>query len=56
MPLKQYRYVNTWKEFADNVLKTPEISHRLESKAIEEIRNRAAIMVPKLGWVGKKLQ
>ncbi|KAI1487269.1 hypothetical protein F5X96DRAFT_650927 [Biscogniauxia mediterranea] len=38
-------YVSTWKEFAHNVLKTPEISDELERKGIEEARNGAAIIV-----------
>ncbi|KAI1126287.1 hypothetical protein F5Y10DRAFT_293938 [Nemania abortiva] len=48
-------YVSTWKEFADNVLKTPEVSHELERKGMEEARNGASIMVPKLVWVAQKV-
>ncbi|RYP41314.1 hypothetical protein DL769_011580 [Monosporascus sp. CRB-8-3] len=48
-------YVSTWKEFADNVLKTPEVSKELERRGMEETRNGAAIMVPKLVWVAKKI-
>ncbi|KAI0167433.1 hypothetical protein BJ166DRAFT_610195 [Pestalotiopsis sp. NC0098] len=48
-------YVSTWKEFADNILKTPEVSSELERKGLEESRRGAAIMVPKLVWVAKKL-
>jgi hypothetical protein len=47
--------VSTWKEFAEKALKTPEESSRLEQKAMEETRRGAAIMVPKLVWVAKKL-
>ncbi|KAJ4386442.1 hypothetical protein N0V93_009338 [Gnomoniopsis smithogilvyi] len=47
-------YVNTWKEYVDNVIKQPEISRELEEKAMAEIREGAAIMVPKLVWVAKK--
>ncbi|KAI9148861.1 N-methyltransferase tcpN [Paramyrothecium foliicola] len=49
-------YVSTWKEFADNVLKTPEVSNELERRAMIETRNGAAIMVPKLIWVAKKAE
>ncbi|KAI0007837.1 hypothetical protein F4779DRAFT_628892 [Xylariaceae sp. FL0662B] len=48
-------YVSTWKEFADNILKTPEVSHELERKGMDETRNGAAIMVPKLVWVARKV-
>lgn len=48
-------YVSTWKEFAQNVLNTPEASYILESKAMEETRNGAAIMVPKLVWITRKV-
>ncbi|KAK8078439.1 hypothetical protein PG996_004609 [Apiospora saccharicola] len=48
-------YVSTWKEFAENVLKTPEISGELERNAMAEARNGAAIMVPKLVWVARKI-
>jgi hypothetical protein len=48
-------YVSTWKEFADNVLKNPEVSHELERKGMSEAREGAAIMVPKLVWISKKL-
>ncbi|KAI1370592.1 hypothetical protein F4677DRAFT_465078 [Hypoxylon crocopeplum] len=48
-------YVSTWKEFADNVLKTPEVSRELERQGMEETRNGAAIMVPKLVWVARKV-
>ncbi|KAH9908174.1 hypothetical protein F4778DRAFT_798173 [Xylariomycetidae sp. FL2044] len=48
-------YVSTWKEFATNVLRTPEVSDELERKAMEETRKGASIMVPKLVWVTKKL-
>ncbi|KAI0387253.1 hypothetical protein F5Y04DRAFT_286477 [Hypomontagnella monticulosa] len=48
-------YVSTWKEFADNALKTPEVSNELERKAMDEARNGAAIHVPKLVWVGRKV-
>ncbi|KAI1428109.1 hypothetical protein F5Y12DRAFT_711425 [Xylaria sp. FL1777] len=48
-------YVSTWKEFAESVLKTPEVSRPLELKAMQEARNGAAIMVPKLVWVAQKL-
>ncbi|KAI1099133.1 hypothetical protein F4804DRAFT_93715 [Jackrogersella minutella] len=47
-------YISTWKEFAESVLKTPELSRELEQKAMEEVRNGAAIMVPKLVWIGKR--
>ncbi|KZZ92046.1 hypothetical protein AAL_06256 [Moelleriella libera RCEF 2490] len=47
-------YVSTWKEFAENVLKTPAESRELESKAMADTRNGAAIMVPKLVWVATK--
>ncbi|KAK2616819.1 hypothetical protein QQS21_000196 [Conoideocrella luteorostrata] len=48
-------YVSTWKEFADNILKTPELSSELETKAMVDTRNGAAIMVPKLVWVTTKI-
>ncbi|KAK8025417.1 hypothetical protein PG990_003240 [Apiospora arundinis] len=48
-------YVSTWKEFAKNVLKTPEVSGELERNAMVEARNGAAIMVPKLVWVARKM-
>ncbi|KAI0421652.1 hypothetical protein F5X98DRAFT_361155 [Xylaria grammica] len=48
-------YVSTWKEYAESVLKTPEVSHELELKAMEEVRNGAATMVPKLVWVAQKV-
>ncbi|KAI1204851.1 uncharacterized protein F4807DRAFT_445257 [Annulohypoxylon truncatum] len=47
-------YVSTWKEFANNVLKTPRMSEDLERKGMEEARNGAAIMTPKLVWVTRK--
>ncbi|KAJ5094156.1 hypothetical protein N7456_010017 [Penicillium angulare] len=47
-------YVSTWKEFADNALKTPEESGKLERNAMMETLNGASIMVPKLVWVTKK--
>lgn len=53
--LTRRSYVSTWKEFADNILKTPEVSSELERKGLEESRRGAAIMVPKLVWVAKKL-
>ncbi|KAH8754188.1 hypothetical protein F5883DRAFT_431851, partial [Diaporthe sp. PMI_573] len=48
-------YVNTWKEFADKILKTPESSQALEQRGMGEAREGAAIMVPKLVWVAQKL-
>ncbi|KAK8028750.1 hypothetical protein PG991_005806 [Apiospora marii] len=48
-------YVSTWKEFAENVLKTPEISGELKRNAMAEARNGAAIMVPKLVWVARNI-
>ncbi|KAH8164582.1 hypothetical protein CIB48_g3668 [Xylaria polymorpha] len=48
-------YVSAWKEFAKSVLKTPEASHELETKAMEEVRNGAALMVPNLVWVTRKV-
>ncbi|KAK3305629.1 uncharacterized protein B0T15DRAFT_397103 [Chaetomium strumarium] len=48
-------YVSTWKEFAEKALQTPDESSRLEQKAVDEVRRGAAIMVPKLVWVAKKL-
>ncbi|KAI8944590.1 hypothetical protein F4801DRAFT_599518 [Xylaria longipes] len=48
-------YVSTWKEFAESVLKTPEVSHELELKGMQEVRNGAAIMVPKLVWIAQKV-
>ncbi|KAI1092954.1 hypothetical protein F5B19DRAFT_452407 [Rostrohypoxylon terebratum] len=48
-------YVSTWKEFANNVLKTPEASNELELKGMDEARNGAAIMTPKLVWVARKV-
>ncbi|KAM0815688.1 putative Methyltransferase domain-containing protein [Seiridium cardinale] len=48
-------YMTTWKEFADNVLKTPETSNELEQRAMTEARLGAAIMIPKLVWVARKL-
>ncbi|KAI1157675.1 hypothetical protein F5B18DRAFT_150179 [Nemania serpens] len=48
-------YVSTWKEFAESVLKTPEVSHELELKAMQEVRDGAAIMVPKLVWISQKI-
>ncbi|RYP55409.1 hypothetical protein DL769_010195 [Monosporascus sp. CRB-8-3] len=47
-------YVSTWKEFAGNVLKTPEVSRELERKGMDEARNGAAILTPKLVWVARK--
>ncbi|KAJ8108897.1 hypothetical protein ONZ43_g6286 [Nemania bipapillata] len=47
-------YVSTWKEFAKNVLKTPEQSNELEIEAMAEVREGASIMTPKLVWVAKK--
>ncbi|KAJ5287689.1 hypothetical protein N7478_003375 [Penicillium angulare] len=48
-------YVSTWKEFADNALKNPEESGKLERNAMMETLNGASIMVPKLVWVTKKM-
>ncbi|KAJ5720084.1 hypothetical protein N7493_006962 [Penicillium malachiteum] len=48
-------YMSTWKEFADNALKTPEASRKLERNAMVETMNGASIMVPKLVWVTKKI-
>ncbi|KAI1189307.1 hypothetical protein F5B17DRAFT_450215 [Nemania serpens] len=48
-------YVSTWKEFAESVLKTPEVSRELELKGMQEARNGAAIMVPKLVWIAQKM-
>ena len=48
------RYVSTWKEFAENVLRTPEVSQELERKAMDETRSGAAIWVPKMVWVARK--
>ncbi|KAK4110947.1 hypothetical protein N656DRAFT_838135 [Canariomyces notabilis] len=48
-------YMATWKEFALKALKTPEESGRLERRAMEESVNGAAIMIPKLVWVARKL-
>ncbi|KAI0528428.1 hypothetical protein GGR58DRAFT_320518 [Xylaria digitata] len=48
-------YISTWKEFAESVLRTPEVSRELELKSMEEVRNGAAIMVPKLVWVTRKV-
>ncbi|KAJ5622635.1 hypothetical protein N7528_005867 [Penicillium herquei] len=48
-------YMSTWKEFADNALKTPEASRKLERNAMVETVNGASIMVPKLVWITKKL-
>ncbi|KAI3008907.1 hypothetical protein CBS147346_2342 [Aspergillus niger] len=48
-------YVSTWKEFAENALKTPEASKKLEHNAMMETLNGASIMVPKLVWVTKKI-
>ncbi|KAI0191588.1 hypothetical protein F4808DRAFT_443915 [Astrocystis sublimbata] len=53
--LWSHLYVSTWKEFAEKVLKTPEASRELESKAMQETMNGAAIMVPKLVWVARKM-
>jgi hypothetical protein len=39
---------------AKTVLKTPEQSNELETKAMAEAREGAAIMTPKLVWVAKK--
>ncbi|KAI1368600.1 hypothetical protein F5Y08DRAFT_247748 [Xylaria arbuscula] len=47
-------YVSTWKEFAKNVLKAPEQSEELETKGMNEARQGASIMTPKLVWVAKK--
>lgn len=47
--------MSTWKEFADNVLKTPEASRELEHNAMVQTLNGASIMVPKLVWVTKKI-
>jgi hypothetical protein len=47
--------MSTWKEFADNALKTPEASRKLEHNAMMETLNGASIMVPKLVWVTKKI-
>ncbi|KAI1826391.1 hypothetical protein F4861DRAFT_537237 [Xylaria intraflava] len=47
-------YVSTWREFADKRLKTPEASDQLELKAMEEVRQGAALMVPLLMWVARK--
>ena len=46
--------MSTWKEFAENKLKTPEASRELERKAMIEARSGAAIWVPKLVWVTRK--
>ncbi|KAI1275171.1 hypothetical protein F5Y07DRAFT_370712 [Xylaria sp. FL0933] len=48
-------YVSTWKEFAQSILKTSEASRNLERKGMEEVRNGAAIMVPKLVWIAQKV-
>ncbi|PYI11226.1 hypothetical protein BO78DRAFT_403243 [Aspergillus sclerotiicarbonarius CBS 121057] len=48
-------YMSTWKEFAESALKTPEASRRLEHNAMIETLNGAAIIVPKLVWVTKKI-
>ncbi|XXH01550.1 hypothetical protein Hte_007910 [Hypoxylon texense] len=47
-------YVSTWKEFADNVLKNPKAVRELEQKGMDEARNGAALMFPKLVWVARK--
>lgn len=49
-----HSYVSTWKEFAENALKTPEVSRELERRAMDEARSGAAICVPKLVWVARK--
>ncbi|KAF4122759.1 hypothetical protein GMORB2_7066 [Geosmithia morbida] len=48
-------YVSTWKEFAENALKTPEVSAELEQKAMEETRRGAMIWVPKIVWVAQRI-
>ncbi|KAJ6015161.1 hypothetical protein N7540_009752 [Penicillium herquei] len=48
-------YLSTWKEFADNALRTPEASRKLEQNAMIETLNGASIMVPKLVWVTRKI-
>ncbi|KAI1320762.1 hypothetical protein F5Y16DRAFT_78161 [Xylariaceae sp. FL0255] len=48
-------YVSTWKEIVQTVLKTPQASADLEGKAMEDVRNGAAIMIPKLVWVTQKV-
>lgn len=52
--LTRSRYVSTWKEFAQQVLKTPEESAQLEEAGMDETRCGAAIMCPKLVWVAQK--
>lgn len=47
--------MSTWKEFADNALRTPDVSRELERKAMEETRSGAMIWVPKLVWVARKV-
>lgn len=51
----EFSYVSTWKEFAENVLKMPEVTRDLERGGMDEARNGAATMVPKLVWVAQKV-
>ncbi|KAJ2995772.1 hypothetical protein NUW58_g1178 [Xylaria curta] len=48
-------YVGAWKELAERTLKTPELCDELELKVMEEVRNGAAIMAPKLVWIAQKV-
>ncbi|KAL1853105.1 hypothetical protein Daus18300_011933 [Diaporthe australafricana] len=48
-------YISTWKEFADHVLKMPEVTRKLEQDGLDEARRGAATMVPKLVWVAQKV-
>jgi hypothetical protein len=47
-------YMSTWDEFARVVLKTPEESRDLSSRAMDQVRDGAAIWCPKLVWVAQK--
>jgi hypothetical protein len=47
-------YMSTWEEFAKVVLKTPETSQELSSRAMDQVRDGAAIRFAKLVWIAKK--
>jgi hypothetical protein len=46
--------MGVWDEFAKVVLRTPEESYELSERAMEEVREGAAIWCPILVWVAQK--
>jgi hypothetical protein len=49
-------YMSTWEEFASKFSsENPESVITLSSEAMDEVRNGAAIICPKLVWVAEKV-